>query len=261
MDINTTIWVPASSEKREKKALLLHELTCSAQSWHAIARELVQRDYTVLAPDLPGHGLGPRLDYYAISEIERVVRHHLTFDLTLVIGHGFGALVLLALIPALISHPRPPLIVLIDPPLTLDKTAIAAYKTMLGVPGEATYPKNYEDAWPSWKREDKLAKAYGEMSCDPEMIRQLFSKSNWSFSYLLSIVPRNVRLRIIHGDPALGSLFGPTDYAYTQLAGKSACHTSHWIVQEDPDAIIDAVMNLEHTGCRGPSSPEPVASL
>lgn len=73
--------------------LLLHGLACDHTTWSTVIDELAQ-DFTVIAPDLLGHGLSdkPRADY-TLGGFANGMRDLLTvlgIDKVTVVGHSFG---------------------------------------------------------------------------------------------------------------------------------------------------------------------------
>ncbi len=73
--------------------LLLHGLACDHTTWEQVIDELAER-YTVIAPDLLGHGLSdkPRADY-SLGGYANAMRDLLTvlgIDKVSVVGHSFG---------------------------------------------------------------------------------------------------------------------------------------------------------------------------
>ena len=73
--------------------LLLHGLACDRRTWSGVIDELA-RDFTVVAPDLLGHGLSdkPRADY-TLGGYANGMRDLLTvlgIDKVTVVGHSFG---------------------------------------------------------------------------------------------------------------------------------------------------------------------------
>ena len=73
--------------------LLLHGLGCDHTTWESVIDSLARR-YTVIAPDLLGHGLSdkPRADY-SVGGYANGMRDLLTclgIDRVTVVGHSFG---------------------------------------------------------------------------------------------------------------------------------------------------------------------------
>jgi pimeloyl-ACP methyl ester carboxylesterase len=73
--------------------LLIHGLGCDSSTWLPVMRRLARR-YTVIAPDLLGHGASdkPRADY-TLGEYANAMRDLLTLlgvDRATVVGHSFG---------------------------------------------------------------------------------------------------------------------------------------------------------------------------
>lgn len=84
----------------ERRALLLHDAGSSSGTWWRAAEALARAGWRVKAPDLPSHGASPRL---AAPINPEVAAAWLVGDLAdrpidLVVGHGFGAAVALALV-------------------------------------------------------------------------------------------------------------------------------------------------------------------
>lgn len=79
--------------------LLLHGLGATGAVWYPVADRLAARGPArVLAPDLPGHGTGPRHATYTVEGAAAYVAAQLAGDAALyVVGHSFGGYVALAL--------------------------------------------------------------------------------------------------------------------------------------------------------------------
>src|ERR671921_2822139 len=78
---------------RGPAVLLLHGLGCDHTTWEPVIDALARR-YTVIAPDLLGHGLSdkPRADY-SVGGYANGMRDLLTvlgIDTATVVGHSFG---------------------------------------------------------------------------------------------------------------------------------------------------------------------------
>ncbi|WP_265446303.1 alpha/beta fold hydrolase [Flexivirga meconopsidis] len=73
--------------------LLLHGVACDHHTWDSVIRQLA-RDYTVIAPDLLGHGQSakPRADYSlgGFANGMRDLLSVLEIDRVTVVGHSFG---------------------------------------------------------------------------------------------------------------------------------------------------------------------------
>lgn len=78
-----------------KVALLLHGMASSSQSWRALVNDLLQHDYTVHTPDLPGHGEAQRgRSFYTVEKWETMLLDKVE-RADLVVGHSIGGLLAL----------------------------------------------------------------------------------------------------------------------------------------------------------------------
>lgn len=94
-----------------KTALLLHGMASSSKTWQPLANDLLERDFTVHAPDLPGHGQGTRdISLYSVEAWRDMLSTSIG-KVDLLVGHSIGGLL------ALVSKTRlnPQATVLIDP--------------------------------------------------------------------------------------------------------------------------------------------------
>jgi pimeloyl-ACP methyl ester carboxylesterase len=78
-----------------KVALLLHGMASSSQSWRALVNDLLEHDYTVHTPDLPGHGDAARdRTFYSIEKWETMLLEQVE-RVDLLVGHSIGGLLAL----------------------------------------------------------------------------------------------------------------------------------------------------------------------
>lgn len=98
----------------ERRALLLHGTASSSATWWQVGPALAEAGWRVKAPDLPAHGASPRVDSSLTPDLAAawVATELADRPVDLVLGHGFGAAVALALI----SRCRAELVVLEEPP-------------------------------------------------------------------------------------------------------------------------------------------------
>ncbi len=84
----------------ERRALLLHRSSSSSASWWRIGPALAAAGWRVKAPDLPSHGASPRADksLTPVVAAEWLAAELADRPIDLVVGHGFGAAVALALL-------------------------------------------------------------------------------------------------------------------------------------------------------------------
>jgi pimeloyl-ACP methyl ester carboxylesterase len=101
-----------------KTAVLLHGMMGSSESWGRIAPLLVDRDFRVLALDLPGHGLSPRDPELTVeraaADVADTVQSLADDRPAVAIGHSFGGMVLAAAIAT--GRLDPELTVYVDSP-------------------------------------------------------------------------------------------------------------------------------------------------
>jgi pimeloyl-ACP methyl ester carboxylesterase len=95
-----------------RTALLLHGFSDDAETWWQVAPAISDLGFTVIAPDLRGHGLSPRGAGYALAEFAADVVETAPAGLDLALGHSLGALVLGLAAPRL----QPRRAVFVDPP-------------------------------------------------------------------------------------------------------------------------------------------------
>lgn len=112
-----------------KTALLVHGIASSGATWHRLAKDLVDLDYHVIAPDLTGHGKSSRVGLYSIEEWSNDIRSLGIQKPDLMIGHSIGGLIVANLHDSL----QPKHIVLIDPVFNFPRNTSIAWitKTML----------------------------------------------------------------------------------------------------------------------------------
>ena len=76
----------------DKTALLVHGLASSSTTWRKLAAYLQGLGYTVIAPDLRGHGFSPRRSSYSLEEWSQDILS-LGIKPDLLIGHSAGGLI------------------------------------------------------------------------------------------------------------------------------------------------------------------------
>jgi pimeloyl-ACP methyl ester carboxylesterase len=94
-----------------RSALLVHGFSDDATTWWRVAPALAEQGFTVVAPDLRGHGRSPRADGYALTDLAADLVDSLPEGADLAVGHSLGALVLALAAPRI----RPRRTVLVDP--------------------------------------------------------------------------------------------------------------------------------------------------
>jgi pimeloyl-ACP methyl ester carboxylesterase len=77
-----------------RTALLVHGFSDDAATWWRVAPAVAELGFTVLAPDLRGHGSSPRASSYALADFADDLVACLPAGADVAVGHSLGALVL-----------------------------------------------------------------------------------------------------------------------------------------------------------------------
>ena len=195
---SATQWgLPTSS----KRALLIHGLTCSSNTWERVAQALVEAGillpdlslsaipndrplgYFVVAPNLLSHGFRRGTDF-SVGNLAKVIQpYFLNTHYDIVIGHSLGGAVLAELLPFLAQR-RPISAILVDPALEATPDFIDTLKRRISDaianvrPIEAHMADN-----PNWTRVDAITRIVGfHMYMSDEAMVQTFAVSTWRFS-------------------------------------------------------------------------------
>ncbi|KAG0702370.1 Alpha/Beta hydrolase protein [Suillus ampliporus] len=242
MSISASQW---GSPTASKRALLIHGMTMSSNSWEGIAQLLVAEGYFVVAPNLLGHAWRRGTDY-RVSAFAEDLRPYFAMDTSydVIIGHSFGGPVTLALLPFL-PNTKETTIVLLDPALELTEETVKVntdwfLNEMANIrPAEEHMAEN-----PGWSRRDSVFRALGVAMCDPTVVEVFRQNSPWYFSGLFKNIPANVRITVLVSDPKLSNICHlehiPRDVE--RLSARGLTGIGHWIQYERSDAIMDAIL-------------------
>ncbi|KAH7927994.1 alpha/beta-hydrolase [Leucogyrophana mollusca] len=251
--LSVTCWGSPSAPKR---ALLIHGLMSSSGCWFRVAQALANEGYFVTAPDLLGHGTAPRSADCSLATLAAAL--HPLFDATrpfsIIVGHSFGGVVALALLSILpTTHITP--VLLLDPPIlppdqtpahkqSMQRTERICAVVVEEVTSKIPTVDGLMSANPKWSREDAVWKVLGAQLCDPAAIEAIFRQNfPWSFEHLLEIIPANVRLSIIAGDPAMHpAFFVDTAEAFPHIRTTSVEGATHSIHREFPEVVSAAAL-------------------
>ena len=192
--------------------LLLHGVTSNADTWWRMGPALAAAGFSVVAPDMPGHGTtGSWTGRHRFRETaEDVAQLVEVLDLNAawlaVVGHSWGGMTAAALPSAGL---RPARLVLLDPP-TVPLAWIAA---MLDDPVEGSYT-NLDEAvrvigqlHPTWPYRDVIAKALGLTQFDEPAVRAILTENgDWDggLGGLADPAAEGIPTWLIRGDPAAG---------------------------------------------------------
>ncbi|KAG2370080.1 Alpha/Beta hydrolase protein [Suillus spraguei] len=232
------------SPTASKRALLIHGLTMSSQSWEGIAQLLVIEGFFVVAPNLLGHGWRRGTDY-RISTLAEDLRPYFAIDTTynVIIGHSLGSVVTLSLLPFL-PKTKETNIILLDPPLEstgeIFKNAKIAFLKEIA---DRRTTDEFMAENPAWSRRDSMLRALGVYMCDRTAVERIFEHNTpWCFNGLLENIPPHVKITFLISDPGfvvrhLEHI--PVDVARLNI--KVLNRIGHWIQYEAPNAIMDEV--------------------
>lgn len=101
----------------DRVAVLIHGLFSMGVTWHLLAGVLAERGWSVIAVDLPGHGLSPRAAHYPPQLLADSVVAAVPHRPELLVGHSLGGLTA-RLVASRIDAER---VVYVDPAFALVK--------------------------------------------------------------------------------------------------------------------------------------------
>jgi pimeloyl-ACP methyl ester carboxylesterase len=108
------------AEGNAPSALLIHGLASSSGTWKQLAKDLYNQGYTVLAPDLLGHGRSPRSTEYSLETWSEAILSLNLGQPDIIVGHSMGGLIAAQLQETLQAKT----LILIDPVFHLPKTKV-----------------------------------------------------------------------------------------------------------------------------------------
>ncbi|KAG2152889.1 Alpha/Beta hydrolase protein [Suillus clintonianus] len=233
------------SPTASRRALLIHGLTMSSQSWEGIAQLLVAEGFFVVAPNLLGHAWRRGTDY-SMSALAEDLRPYFVMDTSydVIIGHSLGGLVTISLLPFL-PKAKETTVILLDPPVEVTEERIEIPKASFRK--EVTNVRTADEHMaenPAWSRGDSVLRALGAHMCDRTVVERIFEHNRpWSFSGLLKHIPSHVKTTILAADPAFGGVCFlehiPCDVA--RLNARVLIGIGHWIQYECLDAIMGEI--------------------
>ncbi|KAG2156891.1 Alpha/Beta hydrolase protein [Suillus bovinus] len=232
------------SPTASKRALLIHGMSMSSQSWEGLAQLLAAEGFFVVAPNLLGHAWRRDTDYSMLTLAEDLRPYVMDTSYDVIIGHSLGGPLTLLLLP-LLSNTKETTVILLDPALELTKEIINKYKTQFLKELENIRTADDHMAEnPAWSRGDSMLRALGVFMCDRTVVERIFEGSRpWSYSGLLKNIPPNVKITVLASDPALGGCCHlehvPRDVA--RLHAKVLIGIGHWIQYEALDTIMNEI--------------------
>ncbi|WP_037370735.1 alpha/beta fold hydrolase [Amycolatopsis orientalis] len=218
----------------ERTAVLIHGGTVDSGVWHAVAPRVAALGYTVLAPDLRGHGRSPRGRYSPEDWADDLVET-LPAGADVVLGHSLGATVLGQAVDRL----RPRRAVFAEPGFEHDVKPpeyFAQRRTLLA----QTTVDSVRAAHPSWTEKDAAAVAAAAARCDPAVLDAVAGLSRDRVSLIpdQAVAPS---LLLVAGQgsvvrPATAQLLAGRGFEVAVLA--EAGHDLHF---DAPDAFFGAL--------------------
>jgi pimeloyl-ACP methyl ester carboxylesterase len=191
-----------------RTALLLHGLGGAGGTWWRVAEALRAAGWTVSAPDLRGHGDGPRggsSRHDDFAEDVLALRPDGAGPWGLVVGHSLGGAV------AVRAAARDPewaaRLALIDPVLRLPEEMRAEVRADELDALTAT-EEQLAEAVPDWDARDRAEKLRAAKAADPASVAAVVDDNDpWD---LLADVPAlTAPVLVLAGDPQVFTFFGP----------------------------------------------------
>jgi pimeloyl-ACP methyl ester carboxylesterase len=142
-----------------RTALLVHGFSDDSETWWRVGPALADLGFTVLAPDLRGHGRSGRADGYAFTDFAQDLVDSVPVEADLALGHSLGAITLALAAGRL----RPRRTVLVDP---------SWLRLRREVPLGAPLPSSVAELGPaaaSWDPTDTAADLASNARLDPRV--------------------------------------------------------------------------------------------
>lgn len=192
----TTIWGDGP-----RRGLLLHGLTSAASTWWRVGPALADMGFTVVAPDLRGHGRSPAGDSLAVAAF---VDDLLILDgggWDLLIGHSLGGTIAAALVT---HHPGFTRKVVYEDPAVDWELAAEFVTTSLEPVGTAT-TSSIAAEHPDWHPEDVKHKVEALNSCRRDVQERTVADAVLA-DYWTQMIESRMPGLVIAADIDIGSL-------------------------------------------------------
>ncbi|OAX39177.1 alpha beta-hydrolase [Rhizopogon vinicolor AM-OR11-026] len=229
-----------------RRALLIHGLTMSSNSWESVAQLLVAEGFFVVAPNLLGHAWRQRGSDYSVSSIAEDLRSYFVMGTSydVIIGHSLGGPVALSLLPFLPK--KEVTVILVDPAIEVPHELAEMFQELF-VKEVVTLrtPDEHMAENPAWSRSSCVQRMMGLSMCDSTTIKSLFQRHKpWSFGHLFKNVTPNVKISVLLSDPKSPDTVCRLEHIprdVKRLDARVIPDTGHWIQSECPNAIMDAI--------------------
>ncbi|KIJ61325.1 hypothetical protein HYDPIDRAFT_96732 [Hydnomerulius pinastri MD-312] len=229
-----------------KRVMLIHGMTSSAETWSVVAQELAAKGYFVVAPNMIGHASRWSQDYRIRAFSKDLLPYFSNgakYDA--IAGHSLGAVVALDLI-TLLSPATIPNLLLIDPPLDIppEQTAINRgwiVDEIANKKGIEFYATNN----PRWSQENIVGRILALYGCSVDVVDAIIDQNDpFSFKHLLDEIPPSVRVSALLADPAVAACPAELLAPYPQVQVSAVQGSSHWVQSEFPEQVVTAVLQL-----------------
>lgn len=243
--------------------LLLHGSGASTHSWARLLPRLTPY-FTVVAPDLPGHGFTEapapeRLSLPGVAELVASLAAALGVRPALVAGHSAGAAVALRM--ALDGAVSPAAIVGLNPALAAFEPPLGPFKPLVyAVSSSAPYarfvaalatPKTVEATLASTgsRLDAGLVELYARLAARPGHVHAVMTMmSRWDVAPLVADYPRlALPVLLVFGGRDRWIARAPVEEAVARiprLRALSVDDTGHLTHEERPDAVAEAILGL-----------------
>ena len=128
---------------------LIHGITGDSGTWFELAPRLAERGYTVVMPDLRGHGYSDRAESYSMDDFAADIVETLPAGLDVVIGHSLGGRTLSGAVDRL----RPQRAIYFDPAWQMSNLSDSDGFFPQHDDGSAMEPEEFQPHVPRWSRE------------------------------------------------------------------------------------------------------------
>lgn len=228
------------------RVLMIHGLAGNRGSWWNIAEQLADAGFTVVAPDLRGHGDAPTTSRYRFDDFADDLAA-LGGKWDLVIGHSLGGPIACAL--ARRCDAVTALLLLLDPVFVIaesDFDEVAA--DQIAEADLHAEPATFAAANPRWHPLDAFHKARAARSVSPFAVeRVLHDNAPWNHTALACGLDRPVR--ILAGDPAVftmcpAEIGGRLAAAEPLVTFDVVAGTGHSVHRDAPSAVVTAAREM-----------------
>ncbi|MDY7105328.1 MAG: alpha/beta hydrolase [Actinomycetota bacterium] len=224
------------------RALLVHGLTSSGATWWRIASRLADVGWSVVAPDLRGHGSAPSAERYRFVDHAADLAELDDGPWDLVIGHSLAGPIL-----ATWCRDRPAIgrLVLLDPVFELADDAFEGVVADQLGELDALDPTALAAAHPAWHPEDVRLKIAAARSTGAHVVERCL-RDNAPWHHLDLLAGLTMPTTVLAADPGVGAMF-PLDHAASMdevatFRARVVTGAGHSIQRDDPDAVVAAAL-------------------